>query len=266
MNITGKVSLWSLGKVLEAARWQAMIHGLVHYKTMRVKNAFFVASQSIEFSKEINDIRYKSHHGEKLPLRACVYLCGIGKTSYNMALDLYDDKSGVKLVRNLLVAVNVDRKLRKPAKLPGYFLENTGNHLKVIEPRTIERVNLPIIPSRAFQYEIRCCHSDCDMNEHITQAAYLKFCSDAASTGALKGHFSQLKRHIELYPLKSTVFHYIGEALVNDIIVVNVWEKENSERILECAITRNKKIIFVMKMEFYDGKPTIVSPHLMSKL
>jgi acyl-CoA thioesterase FadM len=255
-----------LGKVLEAARWQGMIHGFIYYPETRVENAFFVASQSIKFSKKFNDINYKSHYGENRPLRAKVYVSNVGKTSFTIALDLFDDKSGVKLAQNLLVGVNVSRNKRKPAPIPKYFYNNLDQYLKNVENRTIERSVLPTIPSKAFRYEIKCAHSDCDMNKHITQAAYLKYCSDAASVGSLTGHFDQFRRHIELYPLKSTVFHYIGEALVNDTIAVNVWEKEGCFRTLDFVITRKEKIIFIMNMEFYDGKPAVVSPHLVSKL
>ncbi|XP_053409274.1 uncharacterized protein LOC123561343 isoform X5 [Mercenaria mercenaria] len=265
-KIGGKVSLWSLGKVCESARWQGLIHGLTYYPELRKENAMFAANQSIHFSKEFSDISYGKHFGEKKQLKANIYICNVGKTSYTITVDIFDYKSGIKLVTNSLVGVNVNRKLRKPALLPKFFYENLEKHLKHVENNTIGRAVLPTIPNGAFRYEIKCVHSDSDMNKHITQVAYSKFCSDAASLGALKGHFSQFKRHIELYPLKTTEFHFIGEALVNDIVVVHVWEEPDSFRTLNFAITRKGKIILILKMEFYEGSPADVSPHLRSKL
>lgn len=267
-KIGGKLSLWSLGKVFEAARWQAMIHGFSFYPEIRRENAMFVASQSMSLSKDMHNVRYANFYGKKRPLKAYVYISNVGTKSFTVVVDLYDQTSGLKLGSNVIVAVFVNRKLRKPANLPKelYAVSAVERHLKTIENQTIQRAVLPTIPNGSFQCEILGRHSDSDMNKHITQATYLRWCSDVASTGALKGHLSQFSRHIELYPLKFTEFHYIGEALVNDVVVVNVWEGESTEKTLNFAIQREGKIIFIMKMEFYDLEAATVSPHLRSKL
>lgn len=266
-NFTGKVSLWSLGKVFEAARWQGMIHGLSLYPALRRENAMFVASQSMQLSKEIHGMRYANTYGENRPLKAYIYMTTVGRTSFSIVVDLFDYKSGLKLGSNVIVAVIVNRKLRKPAQLPeSFFSDVAEKHLLSVENQTLERAVLPTVPNGSFQYEIKGRHSDSDMNKHITQATYIRWCSDAAAMGAVKGRFSKFKRHIELYPLKYTEFHYIGETLVNETVVVHVWEEEHADRTLQCAILRKGRIIFIMKMKFYDGEPAPVSPHLRSKL
>lgn len=259
------MSIWSLGKLFESLRWQGLAHGLGHYNEIfGSKSAYFVASQSIYLSKEINDICYEKEFGVKRPFRAVLYISHVGRTSFTLSFDLFDDQSGLKLGSNMIVLVRVDKTIRKPVTLPINDFKNVNEYLQKIINGTIDRTAMPIIPSTAFQHKIKALHSDSDMNGHVTQTTYPKWCSDAAAMGAHKGHFSYFKKHIDLYPLKCMEFHFIGETAVNDIVTVHVWEGEI--RMLQCAVLRRGQVIFSLIMEFYDGQPTVVPPHLTSKL
>ena len=227
----------------------------------------FVGGHAFTLNKDFHNIKYSCMFGRKNLLKSVIYISDVGKSSYTVATDLYDFKSGIKLCSYRTIQVFVDRQSRKPVALPPEIFSGLDDHLKTVERQTIKRDKTPVIPSNAFQYEIKALHSDSDFNFHVNQAIYIKWCSDAGSMGAVKGHFTYFNRHIELYPLKSTVYHYLGETLVNDIVTVNVWEDcAGPDKILQFAVIRNGKIIFVLKMEFFDEGPKHVPPHLESKL
>ncbi|XP_053409271.1 uncharacterized protein LOC123561343 isoform X2 [Mercenaria mercenaria] len=267
-KIGGKVALWSLGKVFESMRWLVMAAGFINYPNLMYKRnrTLFVGGHVFTLSRDFHNLRYANVFGHKNMLKSVIYISHVGKSSYTISTDLYDYTSGEKLCSYRTVQVFVDRQSRKPVPLPAEFLENADVHLKTVERHTMRRKPLPTIPSQAFHYEVKVLHSDCDANHHVNQAVYLKWCSDAASLGALKGHFSHFKRHIELYPLKAAEYHYIGETLVNDIVTVNVWEDCDDERALQFAVMKNGQTVFSLKLEFYNGEPSGMSPHLESKL
>ncbi|XP_060589765.1 uncharacterized protein LOC132744969 isoform X2 [Ruditapes philippinarum] len=268
-KIGGKVGLWSLGKVFESIRSVAMATGFMYYLDLLHKpnRTLFVGGHVLTLNKDFHNIRYSNMFGRKNFLKADIYISDVGKSSYTVATDLYDFQSGVKLCSCKTIQVFVDKQLRKPVPLPEEIFVGLDNHLKSVKRQTIKREKMPSIPSEAFQYEIKALHSDSDFNHHVNQAMYIKWCSDAGSLGAHKGHFSYFKRHIELYPLKSAEYQFIGETLVNDIVTVNVWEDVTvKDKVLRFAVTRSGRIVFVLKLEFYDGKPVEVLPHLESKL
>lgn len=267
-KIGGKISLWSLGKLLEGIRWQGLRNGLFFYPEFchGTNRALFVASQSFTMSEDIHKLRYTKYVGIKKPMRALMHVSHVGNSSYSMTVNLFDYHTGLKLCSYLTVVVLIDKTTRSPVQLPREVFLNVDKHLNSVNKQTIKRAEKPTIPLNSFVYNIKVLHSDSDMNHHANQATYVRWCSDAAVVAARRGKLPSFRRHIELYPVRSTELHHLGEALVNDVVAVYVWEEEREPRTLQFCIQLKGRTIFVLKMNFHEGEPVKVAPHLESKL
>lgn len=188
-----------------------------------------------------------------------------GKTSYTSNIDWFDTDD-TKIGSFMTKHIAADKKTRRAVALPEYFFKDIQSHFANIKPQTIERADLPIIPSKAYSFNVRALLSDCDYNNHVNQATYLKWCSDAASEGATSGHFSYFNKHIELYPLKLMKMYYNGEGLVKDELVIYVWECEKDTHGLVFAIQNQGNIIFHMELSFYDNKIDEPTKKAVSKI
>jgi acyl-CoA thioesterase FadM len=215
----------------------------------------FVVGQLFTFTQEAHYLCKRSQFGH---LKFLLHWSHAGKTSYTTNVDWFDTNNQ-KIGSFLTKHIAADAETRRPVALSDDFFQNIQAHFATIHPRTIEKVPLPIIPDKAYSLNVRALYSDCDDNNHVNQATYLKWCSDAASAGAIAGHFSIFKKHIELYPLKSMELYYSGEGYLNDELVVNVWECPHVNSSLAFAIVKERSIIFHMNMSFYSNQSVDIS-------
>ena len=241
------------------------MHGMANYPELcyGTNNTMFVASCSYQFAEKIHNIRalYMNY-----PIRALSRLVYGGKTSYTHYMDLYEQKSGDKIMTMLTTLVYISNTTRRPSPWPEQFSTNLSKFLQNSEIKTIKKVVVPKITENAYLYETKVLHSDCDMNFHTNQSIYARWCSDAASEAAIDGHFSYFKNHIELYPMKNFEIHFVGEALVNESVTVNTWEDKVNLKCLHFAFTKNCRIILLAKMEFYEGEPLNMTCKAESKM
>ncbi|XP_060589766.1 uncharacterized protein LOC132744969 isoform X3 [Ruditapes philippinarum] len=254
-KIGGKIHFPALAKICESVRFVTFSKDFTYF-ARRHRNTgavLFVVSQMFSFTHAAHNLRGKNHYGINKPQRFLCYLSHAGKTSYTTNMDWFDSdncKIGSFMTKHVAADVNT----RRPVPLPDYFFKDIESHFSHIKPQTMDKADIPIIPSNAYQLNIRVLYSDCDDNYHVNQATYLKWCSDAASEGAENGYFSYFKNFIELYPVKDMKIYYSGEGLVKDELVVHVWECKKDASCLEFAILKQENVIFHMGMTFYDSK------------
>ncbi|XP_052806052.1 uncharacterized protein LOC128235280 isoform X2 [Mya arenaria] len=262
----GKLSLWCLAKLLECVG--SVVIGNFFAPTYITKDTtLFVATRRIEFKPLFYQKRflYEACCGVATPLRFYYYVSHIGNTSYTVTHEWIDNKTGELIVKSSTKAVLVNKTTRKPKPIPD--MHGLNEHRQCIKDNTVlEKPDPVVIPDNAFKHTLKALHSECDSNDHINQASYVSWCSDAASLGAIRGHFKNYTKHIERYQMKDIVVHYLGEAHANNIVTVNVWEGGKSGKQLMFAVLVCEKVVFFMHVDMYDSLPVDVSPHLESML
>ena len=161
------------------------------------------------------------------------------------------------------VNVHVDRKTRKPCPLPEWFLNRAKTFLSASKllTQSIERVDVPSVPKNAFSYEIKTLQSDCDSNLHVNQAVYLRMCSDVSALATEAGTYKHFTKDIGMYALESMHIQYLGEAVMDEKILVFTWEDSEEEKTLQFVMQNNSKWIFHAKLRYHeaDGTPGFTS-------
>lgn len=264
---TGKLYFWSIAKLIESVRFQGLKHGYAYYPEIRNKAevTIFIASQVFKLSEGFHNIKYARVFGRHFPTKFYMYVSDAGRTSYCTTAKWIDLQSKEQIGTFITKIVCVSKKTRKPVPLPDFFFNGLEEHLKTINRRKIDRPLPVTIPQQTYRYPIKVYHSDTDMNAHVNQATYVRWCSDAASVAAIQKQLRHFHRHIELYPCRSMEISYLGEAIVNDNIEALVWETGDTKS-LKVAVMCKGSVIFTMDLEFYDGPLARVSPHLESQL
>lgn len=244
------------------------MHGLARYHEMKKKPnlALFIVSQVLQMPKEVNNIRYSSHFGCNFPVRCNVFVSDVGQTSYSITAEMYDDKNRTILMRGVTKVVVVDSSTRKPMQIREEYFSGIDNHYKSFSRITIDKKKQQKIPENVFRHTVKALHSDCDYNNHVNQASYVRWASDAASLAAVEKHLKNFTRHIELYSCESFETHYIGEAVAGEELLVIVWESETNSKELHVAIQRKGIVIFTMDLEFRDSPVLEVAAHINSQL
>ncbi|XP_052805570.1 uncharacterized protein LOC128234964 isoform X1 [Mya arenaria] len=266
-KIGGKIGLWNFAKILESVR-ALCLRNFIGPMLFSRESTIFLATHSFEVTQQYHsNFSYEKSFGMDMPMRFSFYISDVGRTSFTSAIEWRDYVTERLLVKLVSKSVHVSRKTRKPIPIPEWVSKGIEDHLKLVaNPKKLQKSDPLVIPTTAFKYKVKTLQSDCDSNFHINQATYLRWCSDAWSAAALAGNLKNYNKHIERYCIKTMDTHYIGEALANDIAVVNVWEDDLDSRKLICAIQVNAKVIFTMRIDFHDIPPIAVSPHLVSKL
>ena len=264
-SFIGKLSFWSIAKLLEFARFTALKYGFAHYKDFHSHSTtLFVASQRYEFTEDVHDIRFDNAFGLHHPLHFYMYVSDAGKSSFCTTVLWTDPRSTKEMAKFVTKVVVVKIKTRKPFPLEDFFYDGLEEHLNTVRRLGIVKRQPVAIPDNVFRYKLKALHSDTDNNAHVNQASYVKWCSDAASVAATQKHLTHFQRHIELYACKTMELHYTGESVVNDELEFIVWE-EGSDTVWVSILCKGD-VIFTMDLQIHEGPPVIVSPHLRSLL
>jgi len=252
--------------MFEASRVKALTTMVSTFITLP-DSAVFIANSVYEitpyfYKKQFN---YKNYYGKNFPLKFVGNITDIGKTSYTTVNEWVDFDTGKLIARMFTKAVHVSFTTRKPKPIPDVLKNAFQPHRKSLKDIVNLQKGEPIsVPKEAFIFKIKPLHSDCDGNNHINQAIYVRWCSDAGSAAARSGSLKRYTKHIERYRVKSMNAHHLGEAVVGDIVEVCVWESGRSE--LTFVVRAGGITIYTLVMGFYEDEPCAVEPHLESKL
>ncbi|XP_045209572.2 uncharacterized protein LOC123561343 isoform X6 [Mercenaria mercenaria] len=254
-KIGGKMYLWSLAKLCESVRAAGWRNGFAYWTDIGGPPGsgitLFDVKQVFTFSPDAHHVRFNNHFGLNKPQRLCMNVSDVGRTSFSSVIDWFDS-GGVKIGSFFAKCVLADAKLRKPLPLPDCFYKSSVVYPENHTLTTSKRSEFPEVPCHAFRFQVKVLRSDYDKNDHVNQATYFRWCSDAAAAGAIKGHFNQIKNYIELYPMKTMEIDHLGEAFINEDIILYVWECEKENNCLMFSIEKEAKAMFRMKMTFYN--------------
>ena len=257
-SVSGKWTLFSVVKVVESTRLTGMNNGFFFFPELIQDGShiFFVASSKFSFSKEARMIR-DNIWGYKTPFRFVTYLSHVGKTSFTVLLDMYDHNSGLQILSFISKVVCVAKETRKPAKLPDWFVKKVQQFLqsKKIQDQSTDKMDIVVIPSDAFRFEVQALQSDCDSNFHVNHGNYLKWCTDAGAMAVAKGRYKYFTEDISLYALESVFVQYTGEVLRNEKVDVYTWEDKEEPRTLYFSMVKDSDLVVSAKLKYYESVP-----------
>ena len=112
------------------------------------------------------------------------------------------------------------------------------------------RVQVIPVPVRHFRWRMRVAHSDTDVNQHVNQAMYCRYCTDAAASATHHGHLHYFRGDFYNYRVKQIDVLYQGEAFPDDELDVCVWEDENLANTLHFQILKGTSHVTFCTMLF----------------
>ena len=115
------------------------------------------------------------------------------------------------------------------------------------------RVQVIPVPVCHFRWRMSVAHSDTDINRHFNQAAYCRYCMDAAASATHKGYLQHFKRDFYAYRMKQIDILYQGEAFTEDERDVCVWEDGNLANTLHFQILNGTKNVAFCTMLFHNS-------------
>lgn len=102
------------------------------------------------------------------------------------------------------------------------------------------------------------------MHLHVNQSTYVRCCSDALFHHLSKHHNFTLNNVHEGLQIKEITLQDIGEAIVNDNIIVYTWKA--SGQILFAFINDRGKQVFNAKLSLHESAKLKIHNDIISKL
>ena len=213
----------------------------------------FVASQNITLEKEASLIRQGETWGLVKPYRFQAYLSHVGKSSFAVTQFMYDHKTGRKLMSATTKLVFIDKKTRKPSRLPDWYIEKarrflTGNNEL---NQSLEKVASVTVPKHCFSYEVKALQSHCDLNFHVNQSEFLKWCTDVGALVSESETYRYFKKGLGTYAIQNIYSQYLGEAVMDETILVNTWDDIEDERKLHFTMSKDGRQIFQAELKYF---------------
>ena len=235
------------------------MNGLMFYYDLvsGQNRTFFNATTIIQLSKEASGINFDSYYGLNRPFRFTLYLSHVGTTSFTLTLDMYDYFTNKIFGSCHAKAVYTDARSRRPVKLPDYLIKGAKVSMEKLKIKTcnIEKLGTFEIPSEALTYKLKVLHSDCDRNLHVNQSTYVRWCADVL--------YHHLNKRLDIpdnesnkgIQMKEMVIQYVGEAVVNEVITVHMWKR--NDQIWFAFMNGKGKQFFNAKMSLHESVSVI---------
>ena len=201
------------------------------------------------------------------PLNVKVRLVNAGRTSYQ----LYEETSSVVprgsenvgdqssseggssggddvLFTSTINYVNSSTATGRPEALPEEFRALFHGHTLPVDKVTrVEKY-----PQNAVTISYMTRHSDADMQFHVNQSQYIKFCCDIGNTVCQRGGFSHLTGDLSKWKIKRCTNLFLVENLPNQTLDIHVWQNQDNPYMLHFYIEREGTNVFQGMLEFYQ--------------
>ncbi|XP_048780726.2 uncharacterized protein LOC125683522 isoform X2 [Ostrea edulis] len=239
---TGHWAIWCIFKMFEAARFQALLNGFLDYKHMIDEDAALsIIKQQMSFDSKLHSLSLKS----PMKLNVDCEIKQLKKTSMVLVVQLKNETTNEILGEDFLKVVRISRKTRRSISFPESYQKKYSSFMGTSGHPGTEKEDLPKIPQNAFEYIASPRYSDEDMNGHVNQSSYIRFCMDAATRASLNGYYDHYTKDMCLYPSLQWTISYVGESLANDQLNIFTWQRKNCpEQICFAVLVSERKIIF----------------------
>ena len=139
------------------------------------------------------------------------------------------------------IATALDRNSGKSRQLPLNLAKGISSYIKYPEKQTpLPVITLP--PSGQYhRWSVRAAPSDMDLNFHVNQAAYVRYCMDCASDASEKGFIKQIDGDPCFWQVAEIHTFNSGENFPRDELHVCTWECPNDDHVLKFLIFNVKR-------------------------
>ncbi|PVD35840.1 hypothetical protein C0Q70_02809 [Pomacea canaliculata] len=240
---TETLSHWQLPKLLEAARYFALMKGLADFPSI-INQIYGIFVYGVVY--HIDTAFWRIPRNKNFPFKIAQSVDDIGKTSITLSGKLINKLDNKELVTFNSKTVYVERASGRPVSLPDWVAPKwspsvTKKQFLQFSPQPSE------VPEGAFQYNVTVAASDTDVNKHTNQGSYVRFCCDAAQAAVLAQQLTGFKVDIARYPLKILEVVYVGQSNTGYKLNVWLWQENNHINLLR----------FVIRHEDGNNRPTI---------
>ncbi|XP_062585930.1 uncharacterized protein LOC134247615 [Saccostrea cucullata] len=238
---TGHWAVWRISKMFEAARLLSLLAGFVDYrKIVDEDHALAIIKQQLNLDPELQ----RASLTPAMKLNFDVELIQLKQTSFTIVTNLKNGTTGKILGENFMKIVRINRTTRRSSSFPEWFYKKYAAFMNIPGHPSTEKEELPEIPKNAYKYDVIPGHSDEDVNCHLNQSSYIRFCMDAATSASLNGYYEHYTRDMCLYPSIQWTISYVGESIAGDQLTIFTWQKEHTPDNIQFAIERNGNLIF----------------------
>jgi acyl-CoA thioesterase FadM len=200
-----------------------------------------VIKQQINLDPKVHSLSVKS----PLKLKFESDIKQLKNTSVAFGVKLISETTDELLGENFIKVVRFNKQTRRSIPFPEWYHKKYSSAMGVPGYPGTEKEDLPKIPENAFEYITSATYSDEDMNGHVNQSSYIRFCMDAATRASLSGHYDHYTKDMCLYPSLQWTISYVGESHANDQLNIFTWQEKNCpEHIFFTMLINGKKTIF----------------------
>lgn len=245
MFVSGKLNLWSMAKMFEAIRYTVFENGFAYLDRLRDKeHSVFMAGTSYHATDNVNMLTSHTLWGYNFPLYVRMFINYVGTSSISFKINLSNRNTSDVLFTAFMTFVYVEFLTRKPCPFPGWFNQAKKSQ-RFDSPQP--RLPVPAMPSAAFMFETQSVFSDIDHNGHVNQSVNVRWCTDAGTEAAQRGHYKGFKNNIGSYPLEKLEIKYAQEGMVHEQFVICTWQDTTNPLVLHFIMTKSQKpCVFVM--------------------
>ncbi|XP_048780722.1 uncharacterized protein LOC125683522 isoform X3 [Ostrea edulis] len=239
---TGHWAVWCVTKMFEAARILAFMKGFIdHENIVNEDAAIAVVKQHLHLDSKLHRLNLAS----LTEITSNLEIKQQKKSSLMFVVNLKNETTDEILGENYFKVVRISRKTRRSIPFPEWYQKKYSSFMGTPGHPGTEKEDLPKIPENAFKYTVFPGHSDEDVNGHLNQSSYIRFCMDAATRASLNGYYDHYTKDMCLYPSLQWTITYVGESLANDELNIFTWQSENCpEQIYFTMLVNGHKIIF----------------------
>lgn len=174
----------------------------------------------------------------------------VGKSSYSEVFKFTNRVDTLCFANITQQHILVDPSTRKPMEFPSYWREKFGKMSEGL-PLVMKRLARPDICTLNLEYKIQS--SDLDIQEHTNFSSYVRLCTEVSRNAFIDGLFRRFSKQMIGNGLKELQMRFENEALVNEEVVVHMWEATDRNDQLCFEITRGLDVCIQATMSFYQA-------------
>jgi acyl-CoA thioesterase FadM len=228
--------------MFEAVQILAWMNGFMDQRQIvNEETALAVVKLHIHLDPKLHSIKLTS----STQIMSNLEIKQLKKTSLVFVVKLKTEQNDEIVGESFCKVVRFNRKTRQSIPFPEWYCKKYSPFVGVPGHPGTEKENLPKIPENAFETVICPTYSDQDLNGHVNNSSYIRYCMDAATRASLSGHYDHYTKDMCLYPSLQWTISYVGESRANDQLNIFTWQKENRpEQIYFAMLIDGQKIIF----------------------
>lgn len=192
---------------------------------------------------------HRLQHSNRRLLSIRIHLSHVGNTSWNTISVLKDGNSGKVLATSRRKTVIINKVTRKPQPLPNWWKRKYAP--TVVDSQELVVPSLEVPSENTYRYILTVTRKDTDLNKHVSNASYVKFCFDAATEAIRNNFYVGFHGDILSYGVEALRMSFVKEARAGDSLTVITWQDTHNPKILHFSFEKADEIIYQNSMGFF---------------